>query len=321
MKYRIKEYLDGKQTPLQEQEMQKWFLDKADDLSVSEELEEEFNAMPLDFSGLEVNAYRKVASRLGFNSRRKTIIRWAASIAAAILLPLTGIFTYIGVSSLYSEPVFWTEVRVPFGEQKKIVLPDGTVLYLNSGSRVTYPSEFKKKESRVIFAEGEVYAEVTSDPKHPFIINSGDVGVRVLGTTFNLKSYSNSDCVELLLVEGSVEFSVKGDNSEIYKINPGECVQYNRSTGLASLSGFSKDDFKSFCDDRALHFFNLKLKDIVCDLERVFNRKIIITDAHLANTRFFAYFANQETLDQILSSLNANNKMKIKEIDGVIYIS
>ena len=89
-------------------------------------------------------------------------------------------------------------------------LPDGTQLHLNSGSCITYPSVFTGKERR-IFVEGEIFADVAKNPRKPFIIQSGEVGIRVLGTRFNFKSYANTDCSEVLLVEGSVRFDINAE--------------------------------------------------------------------------------------------------------------
>ena len=85
--------------------------------------------------------------------------------------------------------VEWFEKQVPYGEIASLALPDGTHLHLNSGSRITYPSAFTGKERR-IFVDGEIFADVAKDPHKPFIIRSGDVGIRVLGTKFNFKSLS-----------------------------------------------------------------------------------------------------------------------------------
>ena len=169
---------------------------------------------------------------------------------------------------------------------------------------------------------GEIYAEVESDPDRPFIINSGDVGVRVLGTKFNLKAYENTECVELFLMEGVVDFEIKDSaGPEEIRLRPGNAIQYDRSTGKAEKTDFRNSDFRTFKDGGAIHFFNITLRDISYDLERIFCRKIIITNEELAETRFVAHFTNGENLAQILSSLSAGNKMEIIEKDGVIYIS
>lgn len=217
--------------------------------------------------------------------------------------------------------VEWFEKQVPYGEIASLTLPDGTHLHLNSGSRITYPSAFTGKERR-IFVDGEIFADVAKDPHKPFIIRSGDVGIRVLGTKFNFKSYTNTDCIELLLVDGAVQFDIDTDTrKQQLRMEPGDLVLYDRVSNDINLSTFQPEHFKSFADNRAIHFFNLRMHDIALDLERLFGTRIVILDEALAQTRYFAYFTNNETLDQILSAINSDRKMKISRRDGVVYLS
>lgn len=187
--------------------------------------------------------------------------------------------------------------------------------------RITYPSAFTGKERR-IFVDGEIFADVAKDPHKPFIIRSGDVGIRVLGTKFNFKSYTNTDCIELLLVDGAVQFDIDTDTrKQQLRMEPGDLVLYDRVSNDINLSTFQPEHFKSFADNRAIHFFNLRMHDIALDLERLFGTRIVILDEALAQTRYFAYFTNNETLDQILSAINSDRKMKISRRDGVVYLS
>ena len=134
-------------------------------------------------------AFGRVAHRLGIAggqpsapSRRARIVAWSQRIAAVLVVPLLCAFWL-----LYADrkpEAEWLEQQVPYGEMASLTLPDGTQLHLNSGSRITYPSAFTGKERR-IFVEGEIFADVAKDPRKPFIIQSGEVGIRVLGTRFN----------------------------------------------------------------------------------------------------------------------------------------
>ena len=318
---RINDYFQGRLDPEQEHEMQAWLAENSDKAAVVEELECIFNSLSEQTRPETDDAFIKVTGRLGISMRRRRILKWVAGVAASVLLPFVGIGVYQAFTGT-PESIVWTETRVPFGQQQKLCLSDGTILYLNSGSRITYPTSFGDKGIREIFVSGEIYAEVESDPDRPFIINSGDVGVRVLGTKFNLKAYENSECVELFLMEGAVNFEIKdGQGTGEIQLKPGNAVQYDRKTGKAEKTDFRNSDFRTFKDGGAIHFFNITLRDISYDLERIFCRKIIITNEELAETRFVAHFTNGENLAQILSSLSAGNEMKIVEKEGVVYLS
>jgi ferric-dicitrate binding protein FerR (iron transport regulator) len=218
------------------------------------------------------------------------------------------------------EDVQWIEKRVEHGEIVSLLLPDGSHLYMNSGSRVTYPERFEGK-TRQIFVDGEIYADIAKDPEHPFVINSGDVSVDVLGTTFNMKSFSDAECVEVILLEGSVRFNVLEDTYRNEMVmRPGNMLQYHRSSGKIDLDVFPKDKYSAFYKNRSLHFFNITLEDIAEDLERLFCTKIVILNEDLAKKKYFACFGNNESLDEILNAINADKKIKIRKKEGVIYL-
>ena len=125
-----------------------------------------------------------------------------------------------------------------------------------------------------------------------------------------------------MLVDGAVQFDIDTDTrKQQLRMEPGDLVLYDRVSNDINLSTFQPEHFKSFADTRAIHFFNLRMHDIALDLERLFGTRIVILDEALAQTRYFAYFTNNETLDQILSAINSDRKMKISRRDGVVYLS
>ena len=267
-------------------------------------------------------AFAGIRDRLGLgraSKRNADIFRRIERAAAIMAIPL---MLAAGILYMKSErpEVAWLEVNVPSGQIDTVSLADGSMLVLNSGSRVTYPQQFKGAERRV-FVEGEVLADIAKDPEKPFIIQSGDVNVRVHGTRFDFKSYGNNNCVELLLMEGSVSLDLNcGEAPREVRMKPGDMVHYDRNTGDINLTSFNPQGFKTFANG-SLHFINLKMSDIAKDLERIFDVRIAIMDKTLADTRILAFFSNNEDLDQILSSMNTDRKMKIRKKDGIIYLS
>lgn len=301
--------------------MQDWLVEHANDPQVQDALLAIMSEMQEDDKAQSSKAYADVCRRLGLNrrSRMEKIGLWMIRIAACVILPVLGAFVYNNLS--VPEQAEWLELKVPNGQTEELVLSDGTSLHLNAGSRITYPSKFMGSERR-IFIEGEVFAEVAENPDKPFYIASGDVDVKVLGTTFNLKAYDNTECVELLLLEGKVQMDITAHNrTKQLIIHNGEMLQYDRKSGEIDLKDFNPLRYKGFHEDGSIHFFNLRLSDITSDLERLFGSKIVLLDESLADTRYFAWFTNNENLDQILQSINVDGKMKFDRRDGVIYIS
>lgn len=257
-------------------------------------------------------------------ARRPHVWGWCAVCMAALLLPLAGFF-FGRRSAPVAEPlppeIVWQEIRVPDGQTMMVDLPDGSRFQLNSGSRLTYPDRFTGPV-RNVFLDGEVYAEVFSDPTHPFTISSGDIDVKVLGTTFDFNCYSESDCVELFLLEGSVDMDLRttGAVKEI-SMKPGNIVHFERSSASVTMDNFDPATYKPFFVNHSLNFYNLKLSDIVLELQRQFNAEIVITDQALAEKRFFSIFSNSESLYQILRTLNTESCMKISKRGNIIYLS
>ena len=251
--------------------------------------------------------------------RLTTVIRWTQRIAAVLIVPLL-----IAVSLLYTKTAHtpeWEEVLVPAGQRSELRLADGTLLWLNSGTRVTYPTHFNGRQ-RKIFVDGEVYAEVMHDKRHPFVISAGDVEVEVLGTKFNMRAYNSDQLVEVALVEGSVRFDVNSEkcNDEVVMVR-NDVAQYDRLTGALEMTSFQSENYKSRATGGGFYFFNESLDGITAQLARCFDQKIIITDPELAGVRFYAFFTNNESLLKILGTLNTDKSMSIRERNDVIYIS
>lgn len=317
----LRKYFYGHLTPQEEAQVQDWLIEHADDSQVQDALLIIMSEMQEDDRARSSKAYQDVCRRLGLkpNEPFRKMKRWAVMTAVCLILPIVGAF--ISDRLFVQEQAEWLELKVPYGQTEELILADGTHLHLNAGSRITYPTVFTGSERR-IFVEGEIFAEVAENPEKPFYIASGDVNVKVLGTTFNLKAYDNTDCVELLLLEGKVQMDITAQNrTKQLVIHNGEMLQYDRKSGEIDLKDFNPLRYKGFHENGSIHFFNLRLNDITSDLERLFGSKIVLLDESLSDTRYFAWFTNNEDLDQILQSINVDGKMKFDRRDGVIYIS
>jgi len=247
------------------------------------------------------------------------VLAFAAVLAFLIVLPITykaGMNT--GEERIAS--IEWVEVSVPYGEQQEVTLSDGTVLHLNSGSRLTYPSVFSG-ENRTVFMDGEAYLDVAKDPGHPFVIKSQDIDIKVLGTSFNFKNFAQERTAELLLMEGSVEASVSArSETRVVRLTPGDKMYYNRESDKLNVARFQPSGYKAFFEDNSLHFFDMEMADIALDLSRRFNCEIVVLDEELASRRYFSIFTNNESLDQILAVMGSDGKMSVRRSGKTIYL-
>ena len=282
------------------------------------ELEHEHND-----EDLALSAYYEVENKLGlssFSRKIKNAGRWTQRICAILFIPAAISLLWIGLRNVSPQEIAWTEVNVPAGQTQKVILADGTSVTLNSGSRITYPDRFGK-DSREVFFDGEVYAEVAKDPERPFTFHNSNLKLQVFGTKFNFKSYGNSDFAEVVLIDGSVRLDIDYDGAtRSVNMVPGDLVQYNHENNSVDIKAVEVNGYKPFYEDRSIHYYNLPIKEIALDLERIFEIKIVIRDKSLADEKYLAFFSNNESLDEILNSFNAGGKVKVTRGDNVIYL-
>lgn len=216
----------------------------------------------------------------------------------------------------------WKEAYAPYGQSRQVTLPDGSNIWLRADSRILYPEEFGPRE-RKIYVSGEIFADIAKNPRRPFLAETNDAEVRVLGTKFNMKAYRDASCVEVSLLEGSVAFSVTTDSLEKteFLLRPGNTVRVDKRTGNAERYDFNVEEYSSWKDRRMLLFMNQTLEEIVTELQRTFNVQIVIRDDELRSVRYLASFINDENLVQILKALNSDHKMNISSQGDVIILS
>jgi len=271
-----------------------------------------------------LEAFSRAKRKLGLTvqSKRRTYLKRMAYFGFSILFAAALSSIYFLSQKLNEiKTTAWQECIVPAGQTKEIMLPDGSDIVVNSGSHIIFPNRFSGK-TREIFLDGELLADIAKDEKKPFIIHSGNLDIKVLGTKFNFKSYSQSECVEVMLLSGSVDFTSTNDSiPRTVRMQPNDLLQYNRKTKCVEVKFFNVENYISYKENGTIHFFNVPMKDIAKDLESMFDVKIMITDSMLADKKIYAFFSNHESVDEILSALNADKKIKISHEGGVIKLA
>lgn len=286
--------------------------------SLLEHMEQEHNDTELALA-----AYDSVKKKLGLSSRKRVwggLLLRPQNIVWGLVLALASGFIVLFQRS--GNNVEWNEVNVSTGTKQELVLPDGTSLVMSAGSRVTYPSSFDGEE-RKIFVDGEIFANVTHDKDdRPFVVRSGEVAVTVLGTTFNLQAYRGTKEVNLHLLEGSVRLDINdGRQESSCMVHPGQSVVYNREDGILKSTVFDVDSYRTIKATGQIEFDNMSILDIATELECMFGKRIVVADNKLASRRMSAYFMNDESLDEIIASLNMDGKMNVDSAGGVFYLS
>jgi hypothetical protein len=159
----------------------------------------------------------------------------------------------------------FNQLRVPYGKRAFLKLSDGTSLWVNTGTTVTYPTEFAK-DKREIFVDGEVFAEVFHDSKRPFIIKTEKLDVQVLGTVFNVSAYKEDKQTDVVLVSGLV--NVKPKNGKPTFIKPNQLFAYTDQA--STLRNVDVDNYTSWHEGNYI-FHNEPIENILLRLSRYYN--------------------------------------------------
>jgi ferric-dicitrate binding protein FerR (iron transport regulator) len=198
-------------------------------------------------------------------------------------------------------------LSTPRGQDFKLELADGTVVWLNSESRIEYPTEFSGKE-RVVKVYGEAYFKVAHDKRHPFIVRAGGMQTRVLGTEFNIRSYEGADS-HVTLISGSVE--VKGSKNRTYtRIRPGEDAAVG-SNGAVHVKDVDVDGIV-YWKDGYFYFDNVPFKDIMQSLGHWYNVNVVFQNEEILDYRLHYLCDRNSGLDYAVKLLNKMNKISVK---------
>lgn len=211
-------------------------------------------------------------------------------------------------------------VEAPLGSKTKLYLPDGTLVWLNAGSRMTYSQGFGF-DNRKVELEGEGYFEVKRNEKIPFYVMTKDLQLQVLGTKFNFRDYPEDHEVVVSLLEGKVELNNMLKKEKEAFLAPNERAILNKSNGLMTVESVTASNASQWTDGY-LFFDEELLPDIVKELERSYNVKIHIANDSLNNFRFYGNFVRREqSIQEVLDALASTEKIhyKIEERNITIY--
>ncbi|MDR2970283.1 MAG: FecR family protein [Tannerellaceae bacterium] len=266
-------------------------------------------------------AYQRFKERVERNIYSKRLffrtIKVVASVLAGVLLLGGGMYIERINSPILSAYTVQT-IEVPLGSRSKIVLSDGTVAWLNAGSKLGYPTEFKAQE-RTVYLDGEGYFEVAHNEKAPFIVYMDEVAVKVLGTKFNAKAYGDEDRMEIILVEGAVEFIHQANPSSAFIMKPEQQAVFDKRNGDITVRHTPVSQANEWIT--GAHFFNeLTFEQIARQLEKAFDVSFIFRDEDKKSLVFYGDFRSDDSLDDILEIMARGKKFDYRKTSNLIEI-
>lgn len=204
------------------------------------------------------------------------------------------------------------QLAVPYGKTASLTLSDGTKMWVNSGSRVIYPSVFAK-DKREIYVSGEVYLDVAKNADHPFIVKTNHINVNVLGTKFNVSAYDNDAAQSVVLVSGSVGVKsqeLKGN----YNILPNQMFSYQTTSKEVNIQKVDINNYISWIQGYLL-LNSENLDSVLQKLERHYNLSFSYDQNQLKNIRVSGKLDLHRGIESVLEYISITASIKYN-IDG-----
>lgn len=205
---------------------------------------------------------------------------------------------------------------IPKGKTYQLLLSDGTRIWLNSETEITYPTRFvgNKREITLI---GEAFFEVAKNKEKPFIVNANGMEVKVLGTSFNVSCYTADKTISTTLIEGSV--SVKTENKKTVTITPSEQFTYNRDNAKTDIRIVNTELFTSWINGEYI-FKDTALEEIVKKLQRWYDFSVNYEDESLKNNRYSLIVDRNTDIDHLLEVISYTSDIKLERTNNIINI-
>ncbi len=290
------------------------------------------------------SAEDKTVSGLKANTFSLKVFLVAASIS---LLVLISGFLGLRLQNLNRNSAKLNEVKVPFGSRISMVLADGSKVWLNSGSKLTYQAGFGIKE-RAVNLTGEAFFDIVHNQKVPFVVTTSDLKIKVLGTVFNVKSYPDDKVIETTLVRGKIEVKSlnTNDTKNIIVLAPHEKLIYTKAGNTLTRTSIVKEDVSKprspdlnaktqtkiqvakiefpendgSWKDGKLILKSENLEDLARELERYYNVQISFQNDSIKHIKFSGVL-DQVTIEEVLKAISSTSPIRYKIDKNVINLS
>ncbi len=280
--------------------------------------------------------YNELIKRIDTEPKSKKLWFVLGRVAAVVVLVIS---TSIGSVYLYktyidktgTDEIAMLETSTPLGGESKILLPDGSVAWLNAKSELKYSISFGKND-RKLYLSGEAYFEVSKNKELPFIVSTEDMEVTATGTVFNVRAYLEDDQTEVQLIEGGVDVLAA---KQVYHLKPNEKVVYVKTTQKAMklgekevydkiakkvVEGQNETHDPTQWTQGKLSFDRASLSEIIKDIERKFNVTIRIESEQLKSEYFMGTINMDLSLDDVLRFIDVDKKYEIERQGDTIVI-
>ena len=311
-KHIIVRFLNGRLSPEEEREL----LSRK---SVIARMKQQWDSLQGDLSKFDRRQlFRRIESRIaGVRTvpRRRTILVWAASVAASILILATvGYRLFVTETASGHHEVAMLVYETQKRERLQVILPDSTKVWLNAGSRIEYPEVFGS-EARWVTLNGEAYFDVTHRAKQPFYVRTHKLQIQVLGTQFTASDYQNESLAETTLISGKVHVEVlSGHAKRAFELFPNEQLLLDEQQQSTVIQTVDASLWSEWIHGR-LHFDNAELGFIINKLGHWYGVDIACSRELVARHRL-TFTIRNESLEQIVRLMQNIAPIRFQQTGG-----
>lgn len=302
----IAKYLQNTITAPEANELRLWLAKDARNRRVFENIVGEWSLDQSEVDHLKRSVYQRITHEEKA-IRKHSSISYLSKVAAAIafLLTVTGIIIFqadLTGSSQSADQQGFVEKATLRGQKLTFTLPDGTIVKLNSGSRLVYPPDFSNDLRQVVLT-GEAFFEVVRDESRPFVIQSGGISTQVLGTSFDVRAYPEEEIYAVGVLTGTVKVITDEGGDEVI-LSSKEKVEFSASTNQMKTFQIPDEALMFGWTNKTLIFKDEGLSQILMELERWYNIEIMIDEQYLIDQKkeFTAKYQDPN-LKEVMESL------------------
>lgn len=318
----LAKYLSRQCTQAELEEVNRWLNEDAEHPLLQEKLKRQWEAVQVDTSAFVIPdkaaVWNKVQARIRDKVKqvpmysRSLLIR-VSSVAAVIALVLGFSLSFLlnGQKESWQASQFENVVMAPPGQKTQLVLPDGTLVWLNSGSRLSYNYQYSTQD-RVVNLEGEAFFDVKKDTQYPFIVKAGAVDVKVHGTAFNVSAYEDEENIMVALLRGKVSLLSADSQQLLTYLSPDQIAAVSKNN-LSCQVTLCDAETESSWHHNLLKFDGTPAKEVWKKLERWYGVDIALSNVSPSQAYWFTI--KTESLTELLEMINKITPIEYK-LDG-----
>lgn len=301
----LQKYVSGNATEAEKQCVTEWIQESPDNMR---EYMAQRKLHDIALWRAESVSEEKMPEKKHFPLRR--VYMEVVKIAAVFAIVLLGTHYWVG-KHLVPENEALQSIYVPAGQRAELMLADGTKVWLNSRSTLTFPGSFKG-DIRNVKLDGEGYFAVTRNVEKPFIVETHKCNVKVLGTEFNVMAYTADSVWETSLLEGAVEIIVPGSANSGMRLEPNTMASLK---GNRLVKGRIKEADYFLWREGLLCFHDISVRDMIEKLKLYYGVDIVVNNTRILKNRYTGKFRTKDGVEHVLKVLRLNNKFTYTKDD------